>query len=506
MYNVIKEGSIKDRILNSFDLTEDKINDLKDGTLGLLNSNNADLKELMFRLVMAKMNKEKVFIVGDYDADGICSTTIMVNTLRQIGIECNYYIPSRVEEGYGLSKELVQRAIEYKFNLLITVDNGVKSLEAIEYAKDKIDLMIIDHHEYEDRPDCKYFLHPNILEPEFDQMCASGLALLVANRLCEDPYNEILGMIGTVADMVPVFFQNRRIIKNGINKLKELKPLTITSLLSKQDITYDSISFDIAPKINAVSRIGENVNLVVKYLLEKDDDVILKGAESINKINNYRKDKTQVETELARISTINSNIVLSASDKFSEGLCGIIAARLVDEYKKPALVLAYKDGIYKGSARSVDGIDLYSYLDSFKNYATFGGHAKACGLSINEDDYNGFKAFIDKNPLPTKIEYSENIISINDEELNLKTIEFLESLKPFGEGFKEPLFIYTPYTLNRPFMIKGIYPKWSINDDVEAISFKTLDNLNHAKSLIGNLTTSTFKDKTKINIRVCDLL
>ena len=508
MYKIhkINDKALIDRVLDSYEFTQKQLDEIKNGPDELYYCQSKDLDDLMYRLLLCKFNKEKVFIFGDYDADGICATSILVNTFRAIGIECNYYLPSRVEDGYGLSTKIVERAINYGFDLLICIDNGVKAAEAIEYAKGKIDLMIVDHHEYEQRPDVKWFLHPAILPEEFADSCAGGLALLIANRLKEDDYNIVLAGLASISDMVSVFGNNRIIVKKAYELYKANQYLNLKLLVEKEpDNVNQLFGYQIAPKINAISRMEKyNVNKLVAYLLSKDEEEIKATARELIEINKMRRLETTVKLETALKKVGKEDIIIVYDESFKEGLCGLIAARLMETYHRSCIVLSLKGNVLKGSGRAVEGFNLYEYLSAFEHFISFGGHDLAIGLSLALEDLDKLKDYIANHQVIIK-EVETTAIEITSEEITLENALLLSKLRPFGGSFADPLFYLSAPPVKSFYRIKGMYPKWTLENDAEALSFRFNSNSAHPSSLIGRINTSNYQNKPKVVFDVIDI-
>ena len=318
-----------------------------------------------FREQLLSDKDKRFFIVGDYDCDGICATVIIKKLFEDLGIESNYYIPSRSKQGYGLNNEIVKTAYDNGFKALICVDNGVVAYQQMEYARSLgLKTYVIDHHEYEKQIDVDGFLHPDLFPAEYSDMCAAGLSCLLSNSFREDDLTSVYGGLATLADMVSVLGYNRYLLKQMIEILNTKQILPIMYLLAGNEISYDSLSYNVIPKINAVSRLEEmmNVNYVVRYLLDNSPEC-MKYLNKIEEINRTRKDLTVQMSALAeRLCDGSESIIIVRSEVFKEGLCGLIANRLLGIYGKPVIILAQKDGELKGSGRAPAGFDLFGYL------------------------------------------------------------------------------------------------------------------------------------------------
>ena len=429
-----------------------------------------------FKDKLLSIKDKHVLIVGDYDCDGICATTITKRLLEHLGINNSYYIPSRIDEGYGLSEKIVSIAHKHHYDVIITVDNGVSATSSISLANSLgIKVMIIDHHEYVDIPDCYGFIHPNLLDKDFNKLSAGALCYLLSTLFYEDDYSLVLGGLSILSDMVGVLNYNRYLLKKMMNILNTSDMYQI-KLLNGASIDYDSLSFNAIPKINAVSRMGYNANILVKYFLS-DKDECIKLLDSINKINDYRKNETKSECDLA-LSMLNrkDKLALIVSSEFKEGICGLIANRISLNYDVPCIVFSKKDGLLKGSGRSRENFNIYEYLLDTKDlFTSFGGHGQACGVCIEESKLDDLKAYIDTHKL-NMLDYHKDVISVDQGDIDLDLFEKIDSLKPFGIDFKEPLIHIKDFEYKSRFLIKNKYPKFTVDNKLTAISFNECDS------------------------------
>ena len=429
-----------------------------------------------FKDKLLSIKDKHVLIVGDYDCDGICATTITKRLLEHLGINNSYYIPSRIDEGYGLSEKIVSIAHKHHYDVIITVDNGVSATSSISLANSLgIKVMIIDHHEYIDMPDCYGFIHPNLLDKDFNKLSAGALCYLLSTLFYEDDYSLVLGGLSILSDMVGVLNYNRYLLKKMMNILNTSDMYQI-KLLNGASIDYDSLSFNAIPKINAVSRMGYNANILVKYFLS-DKDECIKLLDSINKINDYRKNETKSECDLA-LSMLNrkDKLALIVSSEFKEGICGLIANRISLNYDVPCIVFSKKDGLLKGSGRSRENFNIYEYLlDTKELFTSFGGHGQACGVCLDESKLDDLKAYINTHKL-NMLDYHKDVISVDQSDIDLDLFEKIDSLKPFGVDFKEPLIHIKDFEYKSKFLIKNKYPKFTVDNKLTAISFNEYDS------------------------------
>ncbi len=466
-YELIQDADLKERLLHYYDDVD--LNDLK----GI-----DDLKlegELIERLraVLKSLKGKRVLIVSDYDTDGIMSLSIMLRLLDKLEIKTNYRIPSRVKDGYGLNEDIAKIAIDHHFDAVMTLDNGVKAIEALALLKKAgIMTIIIDHHEYEKMPDVDIMIHPALLAQDYQKLCTAGMAFLIQKLYLDDPYSNILAMVATIADVVPVTKANRQIVKDGLALFDERRDIAENIRILGHARSYDSeaIAFKIVPRINAISRLDPlyNINHFIDYF--KDGMIDLKTASMIDDINEERKIKTLAMQKKAKELVEDAPIQFIVSNDFYEGLCGIVAGSLASELKRPCIVLQ-GDEVLKGSGRSYGDIDLYSILDRRNDlFLAFGGHKKAVGLTIERSNLSLLKEELRNMKIDSHIT-KEKIICIKEEELTLENQELIDSFAPFGEGIHKPLFYLDHPHIKSSYLVKMQYPKFTLDSGHELFGF-----------------------------------
>ncbi len=444
------------------------------------------------RLVSAIINKEKIAIYGDYDADGVTATALLLLFFKEINYPVDFYIPDRIKEGYGLNKEAIDLLKAKGFELIVTVDCGIGDYEIVEYGRQNgIDFIITDHHiPPKILPNASAVINPKREDCKFPfkELAGVGVAfyLLIElrkqlrkkgyfNTVKEPNLKTFLDLvaIGTIADMVPLLGPNRVFVKFGleeINKTKRkgLKILREELLIETLDVR--SVSFRIAPRINASGRVSSPID-ALKLLLTSDEDKAKELVKQLHKNNSQRQrvEEQALNEALKQVEQLENRYTYCLySPNWHQGVLGIVASKLVDRLKKPCFVFTKeKEKVIKGSGRSIEGFPLDIVLSNFKDYLLdFGGHRLACGLEMRED------------VLPSFSEYIENMARslLNDEEfceiynidstLSLKEIDEaffkqLEMLEPFGYGNPEPMFLV---------------------DDIEVINFRLVGiKENHLK-------------------------
>lgn len=464
----------------------------------VINKNINLIKDFKDKLIE---NKDKKFlIVGDFDCDGVHSTTIIKILFNYLNINHNFYIPSRIKDGYGLNNDIVNRAASNNFDIIICLDNGIVCNESIDLAYSLgLKVFIIDHHEYEVLPHAEAIIHSNLLDKDYKETCTAGLCYLLLSYFKEDDYAMCLAGIATLADMVKVFGYNRYLLKEMIKLINKNNFYQINLLINKdKDIIYEDLSYSYIPKLNSLSRMEPktNINVFIEYLLS-NEETCKSTISSINEINDERKTISfDYYMKARKLVDSNSSIILIILDDIMEGLCGIVANKLLTDFGKPVIVLGKKDGEYKGSCRSPKDINFYEYLNNIKDsFKTFGGHDQALGVSLDENGISYLKEYILDNPI-AKEEVNKQVIVINEEDINLDMIEILESLKPFGTGFVEPLFVINNLNIKSKLVVKGLYPKYVFNNPkLTAISFNSKFLELNPNFIIGKLKRDLYKAK-----------
>ncbi|MBF0225807.1 MAG: single-stranded-DNA-specific exonuclease RecJ [Desulfobacterales bacterium] len=437
-----------------------------------------DIDKAVFRIIQAIQNKEKILIHGDYDVDGITGTSALIEFLGYIGGNLLYYIPERINEGYGFQDFHVSSfAIPNEVNLIITVDCGSDSHKAVDVAKNAgIDVIITDHHEIsENLPSAWAVINPKRKD------CASGLTdlagvgvvfyLILSLRkhlreinFWEDKIEPNLKNIcdivalGTIADVVPLINENRIIANAGIDVIKKgnnrpgIEALLENCKIKSSFIRSDDIAFKIAPRLNAAGRMDHAKN-AVELLTTKCSKTAKKISLFLENLNSERKSvEKEISNEIVDYLEKNEQLlekktIVLANPKWHLGVLGIVASRLCDKYYKPAVLIAMQNGIGKGSARSIPGIDLYAALSECGTYLKkFGGHQAAAGLSIKSEMLSKFQLSFEE--AVSKVSDDEKFIPklVVDYELNFDSISEnllneIETMQPFGESNPEPIFL-----------------------------------------------------------------
>jgi len=416
-----------------------------------------DIKKATKRIISAIDNKEKITIVGDYDVDGVISSYILSNFLENFTKELEVIIPNRFSDGYGVSKEIIERI---NSTLVITVDNGISAVEAAQACEDKgIDLIITDHHNIpKEIPKAYAIINPKQKECEFPfkEICGAQVAwYLVAAIKGETKlefnllrYVDLLS-IAIIADMMELREFNRVLVKRGlkeINSSKRAAILAIKEQFGKDNFVSEDISYLLSPLLNSAGRL-ESAMLAFKFLKSNNLSQARGYLLEIISLNERRK---EIERELFEISLQSTdedkNVIIVWGEGWHEGVIGIVAARLARKFKKPAFVFSVQGGIAKGSARSIAEVDILSLVECAKeSIIKYGGHKGAAGLSIEEEKLPHFKKTIEdsaaKIPKDLFIPKKEILGEIDAKEIDFELLEILESYEPYGQNNPKPHFL-----------------------------------------------------------------
>jgi len=428
-----------------------------------------DMDRGVDRVVQALRDKEKIMIFGDYDVDGITSTSLLFLVLNKLGAEVTYYLPNRLIEGYGLSEEGILEAQRRGVSLIITVDCGITAVEEIAFAKTKgVDTIITDHHEPKDiLPQASAIINPKTIPGGYSGGELSGvgvafkLAQAIYRRLGQDE-SELEGhldlvALGTAADIVPLVGENRIFTKFGMAQIAKttkpgLKSLIFVSGILGQRIGTGQVVFILAPRINAVGRLGD-AELAIRLLTTRDESKAAEMSRMLNEENRRRKsiDEATLKEALDLIEQdvdlVNDKAIVLASSGWHQGVIGIVASRLVERFHRPTIMIAIDGSEGKGSARSIPGFHLYEALKECEGYLyKYGGHKYAAGLSIPPDNIQPFReTFI--RVAGAKLSKDDLIprLSINAplelEQINPEFLKVLELFAPFGPQNMRPVFI-----------------------------------------------------------------
>lgn len=435
-----------------------------------------DVDKAVNRIRKAIDNYEKIAVYGDYDADGVTATALLYLYLEAIGAYVTYYIPSRMDEGYGLHNEAVDSLAQQGVRLIITVDNGINSVKEAEYIKSKgIDLIVTDHHQPGDvLPDAVAVVNPHRADDTspFKEFAGVGVAFKLAVALEDGDFDSVLAdfadivTIGTIADIVPLKGENRTLAVRGIQAINDSSRVGISALrevtgYKDKDFSSTGIAFAIAPRINAAGRV-DSASTALRLLLAEDEFDAQMLAKQLDGYNVMRQDTEAgiVEEAIRKIEADDeikySKVIVVDCENWHSGVIGIVASKLVERYGKPAIVIA-KDGSgeAKGSCRSIDGYSLFDALTYAKDsLVRFGGHTLAAGFSVNDDKIDDLRKKLNEYAEKSEMFYPVLHIDckLNPATINMGLIETISALEPFGAENPQPLFGLYKVT------IKGIKP------------------------------------------------
>lgn len=464
-----------------------------------------DMEKAVDRIEKAIQNREDILIYGDYDADGVTSTTVLKRFFSTIKINVKTYIPNRLEEGYGLNKNAIKKIADEGINLIITVDCGITAVEETKYAKELgMDVIITDHHEPSDEIpneavaviDCK---RKESTYP-FRELCGCGVAFKLTQALCKrlnlNENNALkyldLVCVGTISDVVPLVDENRVIAKLGLMLLKQTKNLGLKYIINNahfKDLNSTSVAFGITPRINACGRLGhqdealelfttddenkakelaEKVNLYNAKRQEEEKRIYEEALEMLeeetakkfenktqydeieqaNKIDKEAKNEPLEQTNAKNSITVKEKCIILGKENWNSGIIGIVSSRITEKFYKPSILICFDEENAKGSGRSIDGFDLHKALMDCSKYLTnFGGHSQAAGLSLKTNDFENFKEMFEKYAEKniddeSLIQKIEIDLEVNKNQINIENVENLKLLEPFGQSNEEPIFIY----------------------------------------------------------------
>ena len=471
-----------------------------------------DMEKACERILVALKNNEKIAIFGDYDVDGSTSTSCLIRYFNLLGVEVVYHIPDRFTEGYGPNKEAFQKFIDQNINIIFTLDCGTLAYNEIKFAKDNnIDVIVIDHHQPEiNLPEAYAMINPNRLDDttNLGYLAAVGVTFMFIvglnrklreskwfdNILKEPNIISLLDMVslGTICDVVPLVGINRLLVQKGLEVFSKKPNIGLTALIDKANInnkisTYD-LGFKLGPRINAGGRLGKSKHGT--ELLTCEDEA--KAADIATELDNFNKERQTIEAHILKTAIdsltseqIDKKIIFAYGQDWHEGVIGIIASRIKQKFKKPCIVFSAKNGIAKGSGRSIKGIDLGNLIIAAtqKGIVTQGGgHAMAAGLTLDEDKILLLQDFIedrlDSNSIALDIDdtnHADSIINITA--VNSELYDDINKLGPFGSNNEEPNFIIksTKITFIKEFGDNHIRCGLSsdIDKNVEGITFRS---------------------------------
>ncbi len=459
-----------------------------------------DMEKAVKRIIQAIEQQEKVTIYGDYDVDGITSITVLKSFLKDRGLETSTYIPNRLEEGYGLNKDAIEKIAEQGCQLMITVDCGISAVEEIEYANSfKMDTIITDHHEAGNNLPKAMAVIDNKRKDSnypFRELAGVGVVFKVIQaislklKLKEEEYLKYLDIvsIGTISDIVPLIDENRVIAKLGLMLVAQTKNKGLRSIIQSSGYTKvdsNSISFGIAPRINACGRMGK-AEEALKLLLSENIEEVTELTKRLNAYNCARQEteKNIFESAIKQIKAEhleNNNAIIVGGKQWHHGVIGIVSSKITEMYFKPSILLSFEEnGIGKGSGRSIPGFDLHEALMECSDIIEkFGGHSMAVGITLKKENLEKFKKELEQIATNSHIEQIMPIIQIDSKielkDINKEMVESLKKLEPFGEGNRMPVFLFKNLKIDSiRALSEGKHLKLTLKDNnyiIDAIGF-----------------------------------
>lgn len=424
-----------------------------------------DMNEAVARIEQAVAQGERCIIYGDYDVDGVTASTVLYNALKLAGVkELEVMLPNRFTDGYGMSNKIVQRAAETGATLVFTVDCGSRNHEIVaELGAQGIETVITDHHECEETlPEAVAVVNPKRkdveVSPDLKELAGVGVAFKVAQALVkrglipvgQEKWLLDLVAIGTICDSMMLRGENRRLCRYGALVLGKTRRPGLRELMLNagvKEVTGDAIGYQIGPRLNAAGRMDTAEKALKLLMAEKRTEAVALASE-LEALNAARKKQQNDAVKEISARGLSDDPVIVEEGNWHEGVLGIIAGRLTEEYKKPAFVLGEADGVMKGSGRSFGEFNLAEALEACKEYIIGGGgHAAACGVKLTKDKVGDFRKALNEYYRSLGLHDQERYLAVqedlrveNFEDLSLELMEELRQLEPFGEGNRTPIF------------------------------------------------------------------
>jgi len=498
-----------------------------------------DMEKAAERILKAIKDKEQIIIYGDYDVDGITSVTVLKSFLEERGIQVNVYIPNRLNEGYGLNKTAVEEIVKQGNKLMITVDCGITAVEEVEYAKTfGIETIVTDHHEpAEELPKAIAVVDAKRKDNKYECRNLAGVGVVfkliqaLSIKLGLDPkeYLKYLDIVcvGTISDIVPLTDENRVIVKLGLKLVEQTKNLGLKEILQScgySKINSTTISFGVAPRINACGRMGHQEE-ALNLLLSKEGNEV---KELTQKINEYNKTRQEIEKniyneaveQIEKEGLDTKNTIVVSGKGWHHGVIGIVSSKITELYFKPSILLCEEDGECKGSGRSIPGFDLHEALmECNDTIDKFGGHAMAVGININKEKVEEFKEEFEKIAKEKEVDKIIPILNLDAEikldDVNKEMVDSLKELEPFGEANKMPIFAFRNLKIDSIRSLSdGKHLRLSVKDNkniINAIGFNMgaladTYRIGDRVDIAGNLEINSFNGVDSIQINIKDIM
>lgn len=453
----------------------------------------------------ALLQKAKICVYGDYDVDGITSTAIMMRTLEKLHADAVYYIPNRLEEGYGLGISSMDKIKALGVRLIVTVDCGIRSIEVVDYAKGLgMEVIITDHHECEgELPDAFCIINPNQKDCDYpyNNLAGVGVAYKLAGAmLAINGYGsfteELLDIvsIGTIADVVPLQDENRIIVKNGLKRILDTKNEGIKALLkvcglNGKEINAYNVAFMLAPRINAAGRIADASECVELLLTDNAD----RAMEIAKKLDLDNRERQGIENEILSAAAAmieqtvdfdRDRVLVLSNEKWHIGVVGIVASRLVDKFNFPTFIMSEDGEFSKGSARSINGFNIFEAMSRLSGlFEKYGGHEMAAGFTIRTDRIDELRKSMNDEVIRVmgkdrflpelRVDYK-----LTPEDINVDTIRKLKLMEPFGAGNSSPVYVYRGLS---------ILSSKSVGNELKHLQLMVHDGVNEIKCIAFNM-------------------
>lgn len=505
-----------------------------------------DMARAVHEVLLALDGGQRIIIHGDYDVDGICSVSVLYSFLRALGADVSYFIPTREQNGYGIAVSTAQRLGEEGYDLLISTDCGVSNVEAIARARQLgMRVVVVDHHSVPDiLPPANAILNPlqSDCKFPFKELAAVGVTFnfVVALRkelrsrgvfahVKEPDIRTLLDLVamGTIADVMPLVDLNRIFVRSGLEILGSKKRAGIAALLERigrpeSQVNTQTVSYGIAPRLNAAGRIGD-ASICVELLTTRSYQRALELAETLDGMNRRRQEVergilgevlSKAEAEVAR----DRKVLLIAGVDWPGGVLGIVASRLTERYHRPAIIVSIQDGVAKGSARSIEGFDILNLLSQSDDLlATYGGHTAAAGLSFRAENLDALRNGLNRSAnivlkthgLPAPKIVLDGSVDLGD--LDERFVRDLARLAPFGMANAEPIFLAKHTIASRARVVGSDHLRARFRDDtaaLDAIGFSLADRqplLNSAVAIAFSPRHSTFRGRARLEMHLKDI-
>lgn len=462
----------------------------------------------------------KIVVVGDFDVDGVCSVAIMYKTLNRMGAKCEAIIGDRFKDGYGLSKRIVDKVEEKGGDLIITLDIGINNREEIKYAKKKgIETIVIDHHLSDNPPECNYVdLKVNNGNYPFKLFSAAGITWKVCQYLLNDNLYYLLDIvaISTIADVVPLKGENRIIAKEGLQRLSSnpnlgLKMLQRVKGLEKKEMTTGRVGYILAPMINAQGRLYDNQKSF-ELLTTENEKKAKKIAEELNEVNKERQEISDKCLKKAKEQINEEDNIIVIKDDIPPGIVGLVAGDIKEELEKPAIVFGQpdKEGVCKGSGRSISPLHLKEdIIDQVRGLIEGGGgHSKAAGLSIKENNLNKFKKKVKRITKGIDYDLIKYDMKLDIDKININLVKELEIFQPTGMGNPSPKFLIDEHVTNASTTKSGKHLLFNMGG-IDGIAFNMSNQMKELYDygkIIASLDINKYQGNSSVQLKVKRIL